>query len=495
MKLNAKSDVSVRVVSPDDVRVGKDVIEILTSGMYVSPLSIYREYVQNSADSIDQTKNAGGARSGRVALDIDHSARSVTIRDDGGGIPVDKAADVLLAVGGSRKRGTEARGFRGVGRLSGLAYCRQIEFVTKAKNADRLSRVVWDCRKLRELISGNSGSDDLRTVMASAASITTESVASDEPSFFEVRMNDVARLRSDLLLNEHLIAEYLAQVAPVPFSSDFSFASEIDNELQKRLKSSRLNLTVNGQVVTRPHRDELLAGSADKASRIKEIEFFELADVDGEVGAVGWLAHHDYVRSLPANLGVRGLRARVGDLQVGESNLFEESYKETRFNSWTVGEIHMLDRRIVPNARRDNFEANHHYSNVLVQIGPVAAKISQRCRQASVSRTALQVVDNLIRQIEDRLKQKKPRIERAELSRLKAAAVRATAKAGKIEDEQDRKKSLARLAKMQKKLSGLTPRRGPATVALSEVASLIAKFVTSREQREKLVAAIGKLVE
>jgi molecular chaperone HtpG len=155
----------------------------------------------------------------------------------------------------------------------------------------------------------------------------------------------------------------------------------------------------------------------------------------------------------------------------------------------------MLDRRIVPNARRDNFEANHHYSNVLVQIGPVAAKISQRCRQASVSRTALQVVDNFVRQIEDRLKQKRPRIERAELSRLKSAAVRATAKAGKIEDDQDRKKSLARLVKVQKRLSGLTPRRGPATIAVSEVASLIAKFVTSHEQREKLVAAIGKLVE
>ncbi|QQN65279.1 ATP-binding protein [Bradyrhizobium diazoefficiens] len=496
MKLNAKPDASTRTVSPEDVRVGKDVVEILTSGMYVSPLSIYREYVQNSADSTDAAKGRGGAaRAGRVAIDIDHSARSVTIRDDGGGVPADKAADVLLAVGGSRKRGTEARGFRGVGRLSGLAYCRQIEFVTKAKDADRIARIVWDCRKLREMISANGGADDLRTVMASAVSVATESVAAGQPSFFEVRMSDVARLRSDLLLNEHLIEEYLSQVAPVPFSSDFSFASQIDDELSKRMKLSRLDLSVNGKTITRPHRDELLPGSAEKASRIREVEFFELADVDGEVGAVGWLGHHDYVRSLPANLGVRGLRARVGDLQVGESNLFEESYKETRFNSWTVGEIHMLDRRIVPNARRDNFEANHHYANMLVQIGPVAAKISQRCRQASLSRTALQVVENLIHQIEDRLKQKKPRIERAELSRLKAAAVRAEAKAEKIEDETDRKKSLARLAKAQKKLSALTPRRGPATVAVSEVASLIAKFVTSREQREKLVAAIGKLVE
>jgi len=83
---------------------------------------------------------------------------------------------------------------------------------------------------------------------------------------------------------------------------------------------------VNGKTITLLHRDELLAGSVEKSSRIREIEFFELADVD-DVGAIGWRAHHDFVRSLPANLDVRGLRARIGDL----SNLFEDSYEETLF--------------------------------------------------------------------------------------------------------------------------------------------------------------------
>jgi hypothetical protein len=319
-----------------------------------------------------------------------------------------------------------------------------------------------------------------------------ESAAASDPGFFEVRLRDIARLRSDLLLNEQLIAEYLAQVAPVPFSPEFSFGGIIERELQKRLNASPLELTVAGKVLTRPHRDELLAGNADNSSRIREIEFFELADVGGDVGGLGWIAHHDYVRSLSSGLGVRGLRARVGDLQVGEANLFEESYKEARFNSWTVGEIHMLDRRIVPNARRDNFEANHHYSNVLVQIGPVVARIAHRCRQASISRTMLQTVENSIAQIEDRLKQK-ARIDRGELSRLKALAGRASTKASRIENEPDRKRTQSRLLKTEKKLSKLTPRRGPATVAVSEVANLVSKFVTNRAQAEKLVAEIRKL--
>jgi hypothetical protein len=29
-----------------DIRIGKDVIEIVTSGMYVSPVTVYREFVQ-----------------------------------------------------------------------------------------------------------------------------------------------------------------------------------------------------------------------------------------------------------------------------------------------------------------------------------------------------------------------------------------------------------------------------------------------------------------
>jgi len=35
-------------------RIGKNVIEVLTTGMYEDPRIIFREYVQNAADSIDK---------------------------------------------------------------------------------------------------------------------------------------------------------------------------------------------------------------------------------------------------------------------------------------------------------------------------------------------------------------------------------------------------------------------------------------------------------
>ena len=40
----------------DEIIIGKDILELLSSSMYIDPMSIYREYVQNAADAIDQMK-------------------------------------------------------------------------------------------------------------------------------------------------------------------------------------------------------------------------------------------------------------------------------------------------------------------------------------------------------------------------------------------------------------------------------------------------------
>ena len=40
--------------------VGKDILELLSVSMYVEPLTMYREYIQNSTDSIDEASRVGG---------------------------------------------------------------------------------------------------------------------------------------------------------------------------------------------------------------------------------------------------------------------------------------------------------------------------------------------------------------------------------------------------------------------------------------------------
>src|SRR5882757_2305514 len=105
--------------------VGKDILDLISTSMYVDPMTIYREYVQNAADAIDEARVQGLLQTnelGAVAVAVDAVARSICIRDNGTGIPWSRFVRQLSALGASGKRGSRARGFRGVGRLAGLGY-------------------------------------------------------------------------------------------------------------------------------------------------------------------------------------------------------------------------------------------------------------------------------------------------------------------------------------------------------------------------------------
>src|SRR5262249_46280285 len=80
---------------------------------------------------------------------------------------------------------------------------------------------------------------------------------------------------------------------------------------------------------------------------------------------------------------------RSGNIQVGDHTLLEELFPEQRFNVWAVGEVHVIDRRIVPNGRRDHFEQNAHFHNLINHLAPTAREIARRCRTNSVRRNWL----------------------------------------------------------------------------------------------------------
>ena len=61
------------------VVVGRDVLELVSSAMYVDPMTIYREYIQNAADAVDAARRdglLGASEPGHVFIEIDPSART-----------------------------------------------------------------------------------------------------------------------------------------------------------------------------------------------------------------------------------------------------------------------------------------------------------------------------------------------------------------------------------------------------------------------------------
>jgi hypothetical protein len=67
-----------------------------------------------------------------------------------------------------------------------------------------------------------------------------------------------------------------------------------------------------------------------------------------------------------------------------------------------VGELHVLDQRLVPNGRRDHFEQNVHLFNLLNHMSPIAGEISRRCRASSVQRRYLKDFERYQMQVNDK---------------------------------------------------------------------------------------------
>ena len=96
-------------------------------------------------------------------------------------------------------------------------------------------------------------------------------------------------------------------------------------------KSYKIHINGAEKPVYRPYRDEVVYSDTKKLA-LRNLKSFEIESIDGDIAAVGWLVHHDYQGATPVAQGVRGLRARVGNIQVGHDRLFLEDISRGSFS-------------------------------------------------------------------------------------------------------------------------------------------------------------------
>ncbi|MDR2572056.1 MAG: ATP-binding protein [Oscillospiraceae bacterium] len=152
---------------------GKNTIENLTTAMYSDSKIIFREYVQNSCDSIrDGIKNGIITQEeAKIHINISKEARSISIIDNGVGIPRVNFERVLSDIANSDKVRGEGMGFRGIGRLCGLAYCTQMQFISTAYGETDICIMNWDAGTMKSMLDDNkkyTSDDVLDTIMCHA---------------------------------------------------------------------------------------------------------------------------------------------------------------------------------------------------------------------------------------------------------------------------------------------------------------------------------------
>ena len=387
-----------------DIKIGKFTLETLTTGMYDSPKDIYREYIQNAVDSIDNAIAEGILKPGKdcIEIKIDRLNGCITIIDNGTGVSLLKAQDYLLNIGDSVKFNTTNRGFRGIGRLAGLAYCDELIFTTSYYGEETKTTIVFNAHELRKSLYAIEDNGALEEVFTRVVSISNEHETKSK-HYFSVTLSGVSN--SDEILDDVEVYKYLSQVAPAPFSPTFKWKDIINSKLLYRgLKVGEYNIFIASEEkiqLYKNYSDSFLADRVRKSEdKIEDIEEKVFKDNNGEVLAILWFAKTGYSGTIQ-NDTVKGIRLRKGNIQLGERTVLNSFFKDERFNGWLMGELHIVSTNLIPNARRDNLEKTDDYYNLQGQLRTWADEISSIIRKISISRNTDKTNKKLEKTIEE----------------------------------------------------------------------------------------------
>lgn len=344
--------------------IGKNILENLTTGMYYDSKVIYREYIQNACDQIDKAVKEGifsDANEGSVDIEIDSRARRITIRDNATGISVESFRRQLEDIANSDKvRGVD-KGFRGIGRLCGLAYCKTLTFSSTFLGEPICSVMIMDAQKMRDMIA----SPEKYTIDDILSEITSfdQKPAKMEDHGFEVCLDDINRENTDLLDKEK-VESYLSFVAPVPYNNKFRLRDKIyEHAKELGYHIDEYRIYVGGNQIFKNYGMRLYDKTNASGSKQTYDEFRDLAFYDIKKGkdliAWMWYGLCRFDKAIPkADNPMYGFRVRQNNIQIGDNTILARFFKEDRGNSYFVGEVFAVSPSLTPNSQRDNFNEN-----------------------------------------------------------------------------------------------------------------------------------------
>lgn len=345
-----------------DYVFGANILENLTTGMYKDSKVVYREYIQNSCDQIDKAVKDCILEPDESTINIwlDRVKRTITIEDNATGITAASFQRTLGNIAASDKKIGKDKGFRGIGRLCGLAYCNELIFSSSAKGENTISIMVCDAKKMRSLIEENQRGKKLSANEILHAINRFEQREADDPDshFFRVELIDINKENTDLL-DFQQVKNYLSFVAPVPYQNSFIYRSEVYEQAKNLgVRIDEYKITLDAEQIFKKYTTDLKEPTGTKYDDIFGVHFKEFYDTDGGLIAWMWVGLSKFQKVIPKFNQMRGLRLRKENIQIGGEDSLQKLFKEDRGNSYFVGEVFAVNKDLIPNSQRDYFNEN-----------------------------------------------------------------------------------------------------------------------------------------
>jgi len=349
------------------ITFGKNILENLTTAMYENSLVILREYVQNSCDGIrtvikqESVANKDGRR---IDIKINSGERSIEITDNGCGVPKNDFVRVLSDIANSDKVRGEDMGFRGIGRLCGLAYCSKLQFISTVYGESEISVMTWDAEQMQTMLEDNNKYSADEVIARILKSEIDTKIANKNEHYFKVILTGI-QYESDELLDVTEVRNYLSFIAPVPYTSKFLFRDKIYQHAKEiGTPIEEYGIYINDEQLFKNYKSRIYTKEGKCQDDINDVIFQDFRASDNSLLAWMWFGISSFNGQIPEceHNPHRSLRLRKANIQIGDSDALRRLHKEPRSNGYYIGELFAVHRDLTPNARRDYFNENVRYN-------------------------------------------------------------------------------------------------------------------------------------
>ena len=334
--------------------IGASILEAITSGLYTNNLNCIREYVQNSLD----------AKALKIEICYINGGSSIEIRDDGHGMDRNQLIDALTV--GYSSKGEGDIGWRGLGIWSGAAVCNTLHIVTKANNSPRLS-IDINCRGITK---ANRTDNAEKAINDSLSNLMYDD--NDSAPFTKITLEGIYEPLRETFSKEKL-TQFLKDTVPMKFSSSFIQGDEILENLEKfGIPRPNTAILVDGE--------EVFKDPAFNCSVLRHPAIVPIQSED-RILAVAWFLNTSASKKIKNG----SITFRKSNFRIGDTALVFANSKVIN-KGWQIGEIHVLDKNIVENASRDNFEASsYELSKMYTALNPILEGLQNLAHYSSES--------------------------------------------------------------------------------------------------------------
>jgi hypothetical protein len=427
--------------SPDSTEelVYAPAVLILSHDLYPRKIEVVREYIQNASDAIDAFAPIADLiqDSSEPVIKLSVQGRSLLIFDNGIGMDGEEVSKLRRIAYSEKKVGEEA-GYKGIGRLAGIAVADKLKISSTSYGDPELHHFEFRAKEMREEISENKK----RGVLEPATAVINRhtdlwSAPIDQKDHYTiVEIRGISESWPELL-DEKVLKEYIGDIAPVDFAHDFTWGSKISQRLRQYVpdyspKTIYLSMPNGDRVrVYKPYVHDML---------IAEPEYIEVVDSSNPNNTLAfcWFATKgqrilDQIRPAGKIFSVDGNDARdkkrfaglvyklfgfsIGDRSLPVRTLWGQSFPRAL---WFTGEIHIIDKNVLPTTDRSDFIENDARKHLYKASERIPAKLNKLAQEISNNRKAYDDAEKFNQKLQDW----KERLHTGQLEKSELKAIR-----------------------------------------------------------------------